>query len=451
MSHYKLVANPNCCEACDEKNNHWLRKDVDLDHPVHPNCKCTVIEELSKSEKEAERKSKRMKKAKNEDMSELEQAAMDDPVKEEYYTGFTYVNPSVEGPTGAYMGGLPEVNTTYDFGSTLVQIAPLGHFIGSDAKGGEVKEEITIDSLKNVVSNIGGEILVDVDHASEREGIDRDTSAAAWASDFMVVDGLSDLDNGLYARLRWTEKGRKLVEDRTYRFLSPVFLLDEDSKPLALKSIALTNKPALKGISPIINSEPNATEQEQSKPTTTGHKMDKEICNMCGIEPKGEEVTNEEKAAVMDKLNAWKDAFDKAESKRAEDEAAAKEKEIRNSYEDLIKEYEVEDTDELYEAYKKDADGFGKVLCACGQKKAKNEEPEKEEVKEEVKEEIVEKKEEAKEASLKDDDEVIDREALNSVPVATDALSLKSKAELLHGDAFIDFVRKNKEQLVAEW
>lgn len=414
MSHYKLVANPNCCELCEEKDGKWISKSVDLEHPVHPNCKCDVIEELSKKEKE------------------LEEKAMNDSVQEEFYTGFTYINPMTEEKP------IPEaVVTTYDFGSTLVQVSPLGDFLGSDSEGNGVEETVTIESLRNVLTNIKEEILVDIDHASEKQGEDRNTEAAAWASDFMVIDSFaSPLDNGLYARLKWTKKGRELVESRTYRFLSPVWLLDDKNQPVILKSIALTNTPALKGISPIINQEPSKDTQDNQEILTKPNKtniMDKEILEMCGIEATNEEITDEEKSRALKMIAKWKTDSEEKAKIEADKLAAEKEAEIKNCYVEAIKNYDVEDTDELYDLYKKDPESFVKMLSTCGKEKAKNEE---------IK--VVEEEEEVEE-------EVIPKEALNSVSVDTSKLSLKTKAETLHGDDFIAFVRKNKDQLISEW
>ena len=233
----------------------------------------------------------------------LEEIAMKDTLNEEFYTGFTYTNqPETQGavPEGASP-------TTYDFGSTLVQVSPVGNFVGTDADGKPVDETVTLDALRRVLANIEGEILVDVDHASERGD---ETKAAAWASDFIVAE-LTGNSSGLYARLRWTKYGRELVENREYRYLSPVWTLDEENRPVRLISIALTNRPALKGISPIINSEPQQTKYLDNK-------MDKEILEIVGISPVDPEkgVSEEEKTMALEKIKAWKDFSDKAEAEK---------------------------------------------------------------------------------------------------------------------------------------
>ncbi len=378
----------------------------------------------------------------------LTETAMNDTLDEEFYTGFTYTNPQ-DVDDAIVVGGVETTPTTYDFGSTLVQVSPLGNFVGSDSEGMPVDETITVDSLKRILQNITGEILVDVDHASDKGD---STKAAAWATDFRVVDFLAGNSNGLYARLKWTKYGRELVENREYRYLSPVWTLDDSNEPIQLLTIALTNKPALKGISPIINSEPN------KEPTKyLDNKMDKEILELVGVSPVDPEkgVSDEEKAGVLDKIKSWKDYFVKAETEK-------KEAEMKDSFNQCMSGYEVSDEakNDLYEVWKSDPEKFEKIVNACGTKKPKNEEP-KDEVKEEdkaeeVKEEIVEGKAEGKsdeeikkeiDKEVKDDEkEVIEKEALNSKPVEMPKTP-KDIADTLHGEAFLKYVKEHKDEL----
>jgi phage I-like protein len=62
----------------------------------------------------------------------------------------------------------------------------------------------------------------------------------------------------MWATIKLTALGKKLVENREYRFLSPVFSLNDKGEPIDIDSIAFTNKPAFKNhIEPILNSESN--------------------------------------------------------------------------------------------------------------------------------------------------------------------------------------------------
>ena len=158
------------------------------------------------------------------------------------------VNPTVENALDSILAD------TEDNGAIeSVHVAPIGEFYGSDLSGNAVKENMTVEALEEIASkaNEGDEILCDVDHnASKIE--QRDTQAAGWFSKFVV-----DPIKGLFAKLKLTKSGAELIKNREYRYVSPVFVLGKDNKPIELKAISLTNAPAFKGaINPILNSEP---------------------------------------------------------------------------------------------------------------------------------------------------------------------------------------------------
>lgn len=99
--------------------------------------------------------------------------------------------------------------------------------------------------------NAGDEVLCDVDHQSCRPGVEKDTSAAGWFTKFVV-----DPIKGLFASLKLTKRGKDLLANREYRYMSPTFMLNENGEPIDIHSVSLTNTPAFKGfINPVINSE----------------------------------------------------------------------------------------------------------------------------------------------------------------------------------------------------
>ena len=150
---------------------------------------------------------------------------------------------------------------TKDYGELSVQLSPIGEFYGSDVEGNPIPEKLTEKSLSALAEklNQGDEILADIDHASTRVGNSRDSAAAGWFSKF-VVQPLK----GLFATLRLTKRGKELVENREYRYLSPTFILDENGEPIDLHSASFTNVPAFKGhITPILNQESNEILKEE--------------------------------------------------------------------------------------------------------------------------------------------------------------------------------------------
>ena len=108
----------------------------------------------------------------------------------------------------------------------MVHIAPIGQFTGSDAKGNPIPENITVESLQKIADGLNltnTEVLADIDHGAAKAGVNKDTSAAGWFTRFIV-----DPIKGLFANLKLTKKGKELLENREYRFISPTFTLDEN-------------------------------------------------------------------------------------------------------------------------------------------------------------------------------------------------------------------------------
>lgn len=235
-----------------------------------------------------------------------------------------------------------QLQDTIDNGESVVQIAGIGKVIGSDIDGNPVEQELDEESLKKLADKLnasGREILVDRDHASSKPGLDRDTSAQGWASEFEVREG-----QGLFGKVKWSDLGKKLVENRVFRWLSPVFKLGSDKKPIDMNAIALTNTPSQMLIKPVLN---QAADEEsiENKEITEGKDMDIEdikkivfdVLKEAGLVVDDKAVVEEIKREVaeekLDKLE------DEAEMKAAEAivESAAKEEEVKNAACDKVK------------------------------------------------------------------------------------------------------------------
>ncbi len=73
--------------------------------------------------------------------------------------------------------------------------------------------------------------------------------AAGWIKRLFVESGV-----GLMAEIEWTDQAKKMVAAKEYRYLSPVAIIRKsDRKLVAIHSAALTNKPAIVGMQPIVN------------------------------------------------------------------------------------------------------------------------------------------------------------------------------------------------------
>ena len=236
-----------------------------------------------------------------------------------------------------------------------VMIAPVGQFIGSDKEGNPVEQNFTEESLEVIANDLnesGREILLDKDHNSAKDGLNRDTQSLGWFSKFIVKPL-----KGLFAALKLTKTGRELIENREYRHVSPVFRLGENGEPAMLVSVAATNTPAIDvPENVILNSKPNE-ETEMTK---------EEIIEL--VKNTFADLTKKESTEEVVENNC-----SKTETKNEEPETTVEE----------VKE-------EIKEEVKEEPE--------------KTEEEIKEEVKEELKEEI------------KEEPEVIKEETLNQAP-----------------------------------
>jgi phage I-like protein len=93
-----------------------------------------------------------------------------------------------------------------------------------------------------VVSSFTGRAIdlpIDWEHATQhRAPLGQDAPAAGWITALQMRDG------ALWGKVSWTVRGKAQVEAREYRYLSPVFDFEIESKRVVvLVSAGLTNKP----------------------------------------------------------------------------------------------------------------------------------------------------------------------------------------------------------------
>jgi hypothetical protein len=137
-------------------------------------------------------------------------------------------------------------------------ITPLGEF---EHAGAGVIQVIDAEAAKAMVEDFKAKasadnfpgLLVDFDHFSM--DTDKPSEAAGWICD------LRHDSKGVWAQVRWTDKGKESVEGGVYRLVSPVFpkpslcesLGENRIRPREIVSVALTNEPNIKGAQPLTN------------------------------------------------------------------------------------------------------------------------------------------------------------------------------------------------------
>jgi hypothetical protein len=86
--------------------------------------------------------------------------------------------------------------------------------------------------------------------------------AAGWIKRLIAEPGV-----GLVAEIEWTQQASERLAAKEYRYLSPVAIIRKnDRKLVALHSAALTNKPAIVGMTPIVNREGGGLDGAELEP-----------------------------------------------------------------------------------------------------------------------------------------------------------------------------------------
>ena len=142
-----------------------------------------------------------------------------------------------------------------------VLVVPWGEVASSN--GSFVVESASAAEVVAAFEGGGNDLPIDYEHQTlggEFTSPDGRAPAAGWIKTLEVVEG-----QGIFANVEWTDRGRGMLSAKEYRYLSPVALVDRDTRRMvALHSAALTNKPAIAAMQPIVNAE-DAGENEQDK------------------------------------------------------------------------------------------------------------------------------------------------------------------------------------------
>lgn len=121
------------------------------------------------------------------------------------------------------------------------------------------------DLVKKYVATQGNEIVFDYEHQT-LEGVQ--APAAGWIKELAWEDGV-----GIKARVEWTDTAAEYIAKNEYRYFSPVFFVRKsDNRVCGLHSIALTNTPKTKHLTPILAKLEAGLELETFKEETMDRK-----------------------------------------------------------------------------------------------------------------------------------------------------------------------------------
>lgn len=139
-----------------------------------------------------------------------------------------------------------------------IQILPAGAIMPNDGRG-----PWSLDNPQEVIeatrSRLGGlDLMVDYNHQSEHSARNgRPAPAAGWISE------LEARPEGIFGKVKWTERGESAVKSREFRYISPVFNHDSQGRIKRIVSCSLTNTPAL-DMAALCESEPDNFNKEEA-------------------------------------------------------------------------------------------------------------------------------------------------------------------------------------------
>lgn len=165
-----------------------------------------------------------------------------------------------------------------------IKVLPLGHV--KSQKGDFDVDEESFRLMKKKFLERGLDIVIDYEHQTLK---DVQAPAGGWIKDLTLED------RAIVAKVEWTPQAKKYLENKEYRYLSPVVLVRKaDGKAIVLHSAGLTNTPAIDGMFPIINS----LSLDDYEGGNSNMDIIKRLAALLGL---GEDATEEQ---VLEALNA---------------------------------------------------------------------------------------------------------------------------------------------------
>jgi len=136
-----------------------------------------------------------------------------------------------------------------------IKLLPLG--LVKSQKGDFLVDGESYSSILKRFKDRQLDIPVDYEHQTLH---DVQAPAAGWIKELFLKS------DGIYSKVEWTPKAEEYLKNKEYRYLSPVInVRTRDKKALFLHSVALTNTPAIDGMTAIVNSD-KAINTEGEKP-----------------------------------------------------------------------------------------------------------------------------------------------------------------------------------------
>jgi len=120
-----------------------------------------------------------------------------------------------------------------------VELIPAGPTVSGRDGRSWLFDDAAVDLVQSSFATRAIDLPIDWEHATQhRAAVGQDAPAGAW------IKQLDARDGALWGQVEWTPRAALQVENREYRFLSPVFDYVPDNRRIVhLVSAGLTNKP----------------------------------------------------------------------------------------------------------------------------------------------------------------------------------------------------------------
>jgi len=172
-----------------------------------------------------------------------------------------------------------------------IQVIPAGRTI--TPKGVFVLDQ---ESAQAVISDFEAhknDMVIDYEHQTLSDP-PVEAPAAGWVK--KLINKGAD---GIWGVIEWTGKARQYIENKEYRYVSPVFLKrKQDNKVVRLINVALTNQPNIDGMVPLMNKSSLNCANEKTKREVS---IMKNLWKLLGL---AEDAKEEEAIVAVNKLLA---------------------------------------------------------------------------------------------------------------------------------------------------
>ncbi len=227
-------------------------------------------------------------------------------------------------------GGAPE----------WIRLLPLGEVTLGDDRDPFFVDQNSLASIIEHFESRGNDMVVDYEHQTMDGG---QAPAAGW------IKELQAREDGLWARVDWTERALNYISNREYRYFSPVIALDKKRRATRIMHVALTNFPAINNL-PALAARYGLTDLEGAAPEGNRKSNKKEekfkmltkIINLLGLKDDADETDvwlavkglkddHTKTAAIAQELTSTQEALKAAEGKARDAELKASEWELKIS------------------------------------------------------------------------------------------------------------------------